>query len=242
VTTLVLVHGITESKASWDPLVEPLSAIAPVRAVDLRGHGGAIDDAPYDLVTMATDVFAEMSAAGIDASDAVLIGHSLGGTVVSAMAATVPVKGVINVDQSLALGSFQEGLRQLEPMLRGDTASFEQAISMVFDSMRGPLSTDETARIEALRQPRQHVVLGVWAPVLESSAEELDGLVAAMAGGITSPYLSLHGIDPGDGYTAWVAELVPTATVEVWTDHGHYPHLVDPARFVDRVREFVDST
>jgi hypothetical protein len=26
--------------------------------------------------------------------------------------------------------------------------------------------------------------------------------------------------------------------VEVWADHGHYPHLVDPARFLLRLAEF----
>ena len=31
---------------------------------------------------------------------------------------------------------------------------------------------------------------------------------------------------------------IPTAEVEVWPDLGHYPHLVEPERFVARVVEF----
>ena len=55
---------------------------------------------------------------------------------------------------------------------------------------------------------------------------------------ITVPYLSLHGMDPGPDYAAWLQNLVPTATVEVWPDMGHYLHLVDPGRFLARLAAF----
>ncbi|MEZ5230625.1 MAG: alpha/beta fold hydrolase, partial [Acidimicrobiales bacterium] len=227
-TSLVLVHGITESKQSWAPLIEPLSKDADGQPrtllnVDLRGHGGATRTPPFDLVTMATDVIAELSAASIDPADAVIIGHSLGGTVVTAMASVMPFRGVINVDQPLKLADFQAGLQQLEPMLRGDTDTFVAAIGMVFDAMRGPLPDAEFERISTLRQPEQDVVLGVWDPVLTLTTEELDAMVDGMAAAITSPYLSLHGIDPGPGYDDWLHGLIPGAEVEIWADHGHYP-------------------
>ena len=65
-----------------------------------------------------------------------------------------------------------------------------------------------------------------------------DAGVGALAGNVRAPLLSLHGIDPGDDYAGWLTSLVPTATVEVWPDHGHYPHLVDRDRFVERVHAF----
>ena len=246
-TSLILVHGITESKQSWAPLVEPLSA-DPVTGqqrtilqVDLRGHGEATRVPPFDLEAMAGDVIAAMTDAGIDPADAVLIGHSLGGTVVTAMASVAAFRGVINVDQPLKLADFKAGLLQLEPMLRGDTDGFVTAIGMVFDSMRGPLPDDEFARISALRNPEQDVVLGVWDPVLTLSTDELDAMVDAMTTTVASRYLSLHGIDPGPGYAEWLAGAIPGAVTEVWADQGHYPHLVDPTRFVDRVNAFVAS-
>lgn len=33
-----------------------------------------------------------------------------------------------------------------------------------------------------------------------------------------------------------------SATTKVQLDHGHYPHLVDPTRFVDRINAFIAST
>ena len=99
----------------------------------------------------------------------------MGGIVVTAFAAEHPCRGVVNVDQSIALGDFQELVRGAEPMLRSD--DFGDVITALFDSMHGALPADEVARISALRQPRQDVVLGVWAPLLELSPDELDALV-----------------------------------------------------------------
>lgn len=55
------------------------------------------------------------------------------------------------------------------------------------------------------------------------------------------PYLSIHGVDPGAEYAHWLADLIPGALVEVWPDLGHYPHLVEPARFVSRLAAFDSS-
>jgi pimeloyl-ACP methyl ester carboxylesterase len=238
--SLVVVHGITESRRTWDPLIAPLiGAGYRVIAVDLRGHGASSVVGPYDLATMAGDLGAVLVQEQVD--DALLDGHSLGGAVESAFAAGGPCRGVVNVDQPLALSGFKEVLGQLEPMLKGSPDQFHQAISTIFDQMVGPLDGADRWRVERLRDVPQEVVLGVWEAVFTSSVAELDGMVDAIAGSITVPYLALHGIDPGDGYATWLTGLVPTASVDVWHDHGHYPHLVEPGRFVDRVVHF-DAT
>lgn len=234
---IVLVHGITENRHMWHPLLHRLAEDHLVLAVDLRGHGGSDVCDPYDPITYATDVAETVQALGLDTP--LLVGHSLGGVVVSAYAAIAPSIGVVNVDQPLRLAGFQDALRELEPLLTGTQEEFETAIGAMFDAMNGALPEEEVARIHALRgHPRQDVVLGTWDSVLHSSAEQLDGTVAALAGAISVPYLSLHGIDPGPDYAAWLTGLLPSATVEVWPDLGHYPHLVEPERFLARLAEF----
>ena len=236
---LVLVHGITESRRAWDPLVAPLAERFRVVRVDLRGHGESAATAPYDLATMAGDIGHVVAA--LDLGRPLMVGHSLGGAVVSAYGASLPCCGIIDVDQPLALSGFQDAVRPLEPALRGDVAGFEGALAAVLDSMVGALAGAERARIEALRRPKQDVVLGIWTPLLESSAADLDALVASIGSAISVPYLSLHGIDPGPDYAGWLAGTIKGATTEVWSDLGHYPHLVQPARFVARVGAFADA-
>ena len=233
---LILIHGITDSRHMWHPLLHDLARHHLVLAVDLRGHGDSDNDSPYDPITYATDVVETAAALGV--TDPLVIGHSLGGVVASAFAAIAPTVGVINVDQPLRLSAFKAGLAPLEPMLRGGRHEFEQAIQMVFGAMEGPLSEKEKARLQQHRHADQDVVLGTWASVFESTEEELDATVAALAAGITVPYLSLHGIDPGPDYAAWLQHLVPTATVELRPDLGHYVQLVEPQRFLDRVAAF----
>jgi pimeloyl-ACP methyl ester carboxylesterase len=235
---LVLIHGITECRESWRPLIPALVEHYDVVAVDLRGHGASPppDGGAFDPITLATDVAETL--ADLDMHTPLVVGHSLGGAVATAFAAVARPRAVLNVDQPLRLAAFKDGLAQLEPMLRGDPASFQTAIDMVFGQLMGPLSTEETRRLRALRRADQAVVLAIWSTIFESTADELDAAVTELAAAVTAPYLSLHGIDPGSEYTRWLQALIPTATVEVWPEQGHYPHLVHPARFLERLVDF----
>ncbi|TPW14804.1 MAG: aiiM [Acidimicrobiaceae bacterium] len=233
---LVLIHGITECRQMWQPLIAPLSERYHVVAVDLRGHGESGTGDAYDPITLATDVAETL--ANLDAQSPLVVGHSLGGVVATAFAAVARPRAVLNVDQPLRLAAFKDGLSQLEPMLRGDAATFQAAMDMVFQPLLGPLPADEAARVGDLQRADQAVVLAIWGTIFDSTPDQLDDAVATLAAAVTVPYLSLHGIDPGTEYTTWLRGHIPTATVEVWPEQGHYPHLVQPARFLERLIDF----
>jgi pimeloyl-ACP methyl ester carboxylesterase len=233
---IVIVHGITECAAAWDPVTALLAPGRNVLAVDLRGHGASDRQPPYDLFTMASDLDAVVRAVGVD--DALVVGHSLGGMVVSAYAsAGYPARGIVNVDQPLDTSGFKDALTMMEPMLRGTPEEFASVIDQLFAALAGPLPAAERARIDALSCPEQDVVLGIWDIVLTTSAEELGAVIDSLAPTITLPYLALHGSDAPD-YGEWLTARIPSATYEVWPDHGHYPHLMDPDRFVARIEAF----
>lgn len=231
---LVLIHGITENRHTWDPLLDDLAADHRVLRVDLRGHGQSPKGESYAVDELAADVYACVSELGDETP--MIVGHSLGGMVVTAYGAAYPTRGIVNVDQSLDLTGLQAGVKALEPMLRSD--SFGLAITAVFDSLRGALPADETERVEGLRHADPDVVLGVWSVLLDQTPDELAATVAQLVDGVAAPYLSLHGIDPGPEYPAWLRERIPRAEVEVWPEVGHYPHLVRKAEFLARVRAF----
>ena len=234
---VVLVHGLSESGAAWGTITDRLSATNRVVVVDLAGHGRSGPARSYDIVDMAADVAAVIAAEGIDGAR--VVGHSLGGAVVSALAASeFPVRSVVNVDQSLKLDDFQEALQAAASALR-DPASFPNVMNTMFDSMAGDvLDASECERLQALRRLDQDVVLSVWSPVLDSTRDALSARIEEMTRAIRCPYLAIHGIDPGPAYETWLEGLIPSAIVETWPGFGHYPHLVDPDRFVRRVEEF----
>jgi pimeloyl-ACP methyl ester carboxylesterase len=238
-TPVILVHGITESAVTWDPLIDRLTQQRRVIAMDLRGHGRSGTAGRYDLAAMSGDVGAVVMSLGLDRPH--LVGHSLGGAVVSAAGAALPVSSVVNVDQSLQLDGFKAQLMDFEPQLR-DPDAFPLVIQGLFELMAGgKIAPAEMARVNVARRPDQDVVLGVWEMILSMPTEEIAAVVdGALDGysGIDVSYLSLFGIDPGEGYAEWVRSHIAGAVTEVWPDHGHYPHLVDPDRFVDRLQEF----
>jgi pimeloyl-ACP methyl ester carboxylesterase len=222
----------------WDPLLPALGAEHTVLAVDLPGHGESAPGTSYAVDAMADEVAAVVRSVGLDSPT--VVGHSLGSVVATAYAAMNPCRRVLNIDQSLALADFKGALASIEPQLRGDEATFLATMNAMFDAMEGPMSPAEKARLRALRRTDQQVVLAIWSPVLESSAEDLDTLVRSFAGQVKVPYLALHGSDPGSGYAAWLADVIPGAIVEVWPDEDHYPHLIEPDRFVNRLAGFED--
>ena len=62
---LVLIHGITENRHSWDPLLDDLAADHRVLRVDLRGHGDSPTADGYAVDELAADVHA-LAAAGAE--------------------------------------------------------------------------------------------------------------------------------------------------------------------------------
>ena len=230
---LVLVHGITENRHSWDPILADLASTHRVLRVDLRGHGESPRADTYDIADLAADVEALVDEPPL------LVGHSLGGTVVTAYAAAFPARGVVNIDQSLNLTGMQAGLKQQEPLLRGE--AFPMVITALFDSLRGQVPDAEWARLTALRTYEPAVVLGIWSVLLDTTPEQLDAVVDAMVTPIAAPYLELNGFDLGPGYTTWLTDKLPRASVETWDGVGHYPHLVRPADFLARLAAFEAS-
>ncbi len=189
---VLLVHGITESAASWDPVAERLVSTDRVIAMDLRGHGESGVADRYDLDVMASDVAALVNELGL-AGQVHLVGHSLGGAVVSAAGAAVPVASVVDVDQSLQLGGFKDQLGQVEAMLR-DVATFRAVIDGMFGQMAGELiGADAMDRVHGLRRPDQDVVLGVWDVLFSKTEDEIDQVVAKALAGLWRSISALPG-------------------------------------------------
>lgn len=238
---LLLLHGITENRHSFDPLLPLLEPHFDIVAVDLRGHGESPAAQPYDLPTLADDVIAVSEQVWPGAAPWV-IGHSLGGIVASVLRTSHPVAGVINIDQVLDLAAMQDGVKSIETLLRDP--DYATIVRGMFTGYHGALPPAEVTRLEAQRRIDQEVVLGVWSPLLDLDRAGLIAAVDEMAtlSVASGPYLAIHGSELPPDYLDWLEARTGPATVEVWSDLGHYPHLVEPERFVARVLGFTGSS
>jgi pimeloyl-ACP methyl ester carboxylesterase len=234
---IVFVHGITEDRYAWHSVVPYLEDGFRCVRLDLRGHGDSDDADDYGAFALAEDVATVVAEAGID-EPPLVVGHSLGGFVVTAYAASAPVRGVVNVDQPLQLDGFVEALQSIAPQLRGP--EFHQMFDAIAEGLGvEALNDDDRAWADEKHlAARQEVVLGTWSTLLDSRSDEIAALIEPVLRSISAPYLAVHGSDPGPEYVAWLERLIPGATVEVWDGDAHYPHMVEPNRFAERLRAF----
>jgi pimeloyl-ACP methyl ester carboxylesterase len=235
---IVLVHGLTESRRMWDPLRTSLAIDHKVVTLDLPGHGESQWTQSYDTATFVNVVAAVVEETALVRP--LLIGHSMGGTVVTNSVKTVSCRGVINVDQKLNFAQSRSAVASFEPYLRGDEATLQRAMRDAFSPLTAPLRDKERRRIENLRLARRDVVKAIWEPLFEWSVADLEAFSQDVTAGVSVPYLSLHGTDPGDDYATWLADRIPQAEIEIWPATGHYPHLAEPERFLTRVHTFED--
>ena len=85
-TTFVLVHGSWHGGWCWDRLIPELEA---------RGHRGVAMDLPIDDPAAGLAEYAEAVLPFVPDEDAVLVGHSLGASVIPLVAAQRPVRQMV---------------------------------------------------------------------------------------------------------------------------------------------------
>lgn len=115
---VVLVHGWTLDHTLWDAVAAGLPAAVgrPLRVLrfDLRGHGGSAP-APRGTATIArvADDLAELLAARVPDGPIVLVGHSMGGMAIMALAERHPELAAERVTGIGLVSTSSGGLRGL---------------------------------------------------------------------------------------------------------------------------------
>lgn len=229
---IVFVHGLGDDHSAWDPIVAPLVSRRRCVRLDIRAHGASGPAPTYETFELSYDIDAVVDELGLEMP--FVVGHSLGGFMVTTYAARREVRGTLNVDQSLDVVRMAKALRPLKEVLtNGD---YRAIVRSVIESI-GFGRLDEPARaaiVEHLKMLPRDVLLGAWHALLEGSDETLIEKMS-MLSNVRAPFHAVHGNPLPPGYAEWLAELVPGATTEVWEGGGHYPHLSEPTRFAELV-------
>jgi len=255
---LLLVHGITSSSATWDPVMPALAEHAHVIAPDMLGHGDS--DKPhgdYSLGALASGLRDLLEVLGI--SSATVVGHSLGGGVAMQFAyqyhdycerMALVSSGGLGREVSVALrAATLPGAELVLPVIAHPyVRDAGLAVSRVLGGFRLPVrpSVAEAARGYAslADSPARSAFVDTLRSVVGPGGQRVsaENLLYLTAG---RPTLIVWGaldtvIPVAHAYRAHAA--MPGSRLEIFEQSGHFPHQDEPVRFTNVLLDFLTTT
>ncbi len=237
---MVILHGLFGSSDNWQSMGREFAENFTVYLVDQRNHGHSPHSEAFSYEIMANDLKSFFTDEGI--SNAIVIGHSMGGKTAMRFAQLYPDK----IDRLIVVDI---GVKSYEP--------HHQDIIDAFHSLDLPKLESRKDAEEAMKNRipdfgvRQFLLKNLYRksktefawrhnfPVLE---EKMDEILAPIPGNsVDKPTLFIRGeksdyINPSDFESIKMvfpkAEFVALAT-------GHWVHAEDSEGFYKKVMEFV---
>jgi pimeloyl-ACP methyl ester carboxylesterase len=250
---VVLIHGIGGTGRSWQRLISLLEQDFTVIAPDLLGHGDTAKRGDYTLGGHAGRLRDLLDLLGV--RRATLVGHSLGGGVAMQVAYLWPER----CERQVLISSGGLG-REVSPILRAMTLPGAERLLLLtstpwllrdWERLAGRLGRmgmrsasdllklwrgfaslgDAGARRAFLATVRTVVDPGGQAVSALERLPALAGIPTLLVWGARDPMIPVaHGIA--------AQRLLPGSRLEVFDTASHAPHLSDPQRFVELLRDF----
>ena len=247
-TPVLFVHGLGGRWQNWIENIPRVGASRRAVAFDLPGFGRS--QLPLEPISIeGYAALIERLCDLLELESVVLVGNSMGGAVA--------------IDAALRFPSLVERLVLVSPAAVS-LADFNPApaAALVAALARTPLGSPQGMR-SILRRPRarhlafaalvrhpsliatdtlSELVGGRGAPGLGGAIEAMIGSeLGASLGAVTQPVLIVHGRDDmlvPLSLSAWLADALPHARLEVLDDTGHLPMLERPVRFNELLLDF----
>ena len=238
---IILLHGVTDSWRSFEPVLPHLPATFRALALTQRGHGGSSHPPEgYRFADFSADVRAFMDALAL--SRAVIVGHSMGSYVAQRFAIDHPERTL----GLLLAGAFPRlvGNAVVQELWQSGVATMADPIDPVFvrEFQEGTVATSvppdfmDMVVAESLRVPAN-----VWRATF---AEFLATDFSNEARQIQAPTLIVWGdrdniVSRSD--QAALQGLIEGARLVVYEGAGHAVHWDEPARFAADLVNFAGS-
>jgi len=253
---MLLLHGFGASTFSWREVMQPLSQYGTVIAFDRPAFGLTerplpgqwAEENPYTLAAQVDLTFGLMNTLQIE--EAILIGHSAGGTVAVAAALREPerVMGLIMVDAAIYNSGGAPAwarpllktpqLDRLGPLFVRSLAG-EQGIRFLQSAWHNP-GNIEAEIMAGYRKPLQvdHWDIALWEFTKASKTSDLSEQLSL----IRQPALVISGDDdrivPPEESIRLANELT-NADLTMIPDCGHLPQEEKPQEFVAAVVDYL---
>jgi non-heme chloroperoxidase len=234
---VVLLHGVTDSRRSWEPVFPHLPSSIRAIALSQRGHGDSEQrpDAGYRIADMAADVAAVIDALGL--GRAVVAGHSMGGWVAQQVAIEYPER-VLALVLEATFGSARgnpDVVEFCEVLAAQPRMEVEFARDFQQSTIARPLPPGalDVFVAESMKLP-----LWLWRELFEGFLEtDLSNRLPS----IDAPALLVWGDQ--DAYIKRAEQdrllaAIPDARIEVHEGTGHAVHWEEPERFAAELAAF----
>ncbi|MGZ4615925.1 MAG: alpha/beta fold hydrolase [Actinomycetes bacterium] len=255
---VLLVHGLTSSSATWEPVMPQLARHAHVIAPDLIGHGDSDKPrADYSLGAFATSLRDLLEQ--LDHPRVTIVGHSFGGGVAMQFAhqyyahcerLALVASGGLGREVSWVLRAASlPGSEYVLPVIansyvRDGAAAVARLLG--WSPVRVRPSVREAVRgYAALADlPAQTAFVHTLRSVVEPGGQRVDARNMLYLGD-GRPTLIVWGaldsiIPVSHAYAAHAA--IPDSRLEIFEQARHFAHLDEPTRFADVLVDFLATT
>jgi 2-succinyl-6-hydroxy-2,4-cyclohexadiene-1-carboxylate synthase len=234
---LVLLHGFTNTGASWDQVVAALPERYRPLAPDIRGHGTASAVRPVSLPGVVADV----SAAATGPFE--LAGYSMGGRLALHVALALPgrVRRLVLIGASPGIA---------DAAARAERRAADDALADEVEAMTIEAFADRWAQTAVLADQPPEVLARVQAERLRNTPAGLAEALRGLGTGALPPLWDRLGelsagveIVVGErdakfqAIAAEMAAALPDAQVHVVGGAGHAVHLEDPGAVAEVIAE-----
>lgn len=226
--TIVLLHGFTNTGASWDPVVTALGERYRALAPDIRGHGTASDRRPVSLSTVLDDIDA------LAPPCFTLAGYSMGGRIAlhAALAWPQRVERLVLIGSSPGIADPREraARRRTDDELADEVSRSSIEEFAARWALTPVLAGQEPAVAGAAHRDRLRSSAAGLAAALRGLGPGVLPSLWDRLGEVTAPVTLIVGEhDPKFTEIAQAMRgLIPRARVKVVGGAGHAVHLEAP--------------
>lgn len=254
-SVVLFIHGMLGSQHHWSQLLDRIDDTQRVIVPDLFGHGASAKPmGDYSLSSHAATLRDLLDR--LEIKTVTLVGHSLGGGIAMQFFYLFPER----VERLVLVASGGLG-REVTPLLRSATLPGADRVLGVVASawMTTRLQGVGNAAAKVGWKPGADID-AMWRGFTSLSDREsrraflaTTKAVVDLGGQTVSAHGRLIDVDPPPTLVVWgskdrvipvwhalkAQESVPQIRVELFEGAGHFPHLDDPDRFADLLREFI---